>query len=95
MVASEDESGWEQLFRLVFEQSSHPIVLLDEDRGIVAANAAAAELWGSSEVVRGVDVLVRIGDCDAVLEVAARPALDRRGRPRGAIVLLDSVTFRA
>jgi DNA-binding CsgD family transcriptional regulator len=47
-VANEGESGWEQLFRLVFEQSSHPIVLLDEDRRIVAANAAAAELWGSS-----------------------------------------------
>jgi PAS domain-containing protein len=49
----------------------------------------------AGEVVRGVDVLVRIGDCDAVLEVAARPALDRRGRPRGAIVLLEDVTFRA
>ena len=48
----------------------------------------------AGEVVRGVEVLVRIGDCDAVLEVAARPALDRRGRPRGAIVLLDKVTFR-
>jgi PAS domain S-box-containing protein len=48
MVADEGESGWEQLFRLVFEQSSHPIVLLDEGRRIVAANAAAAELWGSS-----------------------------------------------
>jgi PAS domain S-box-containing protein len=47
-VANEGESGWEQLFRLVFEQSSHPIVLLDEDRRIVAANTAAAELWGSS-----------------------------------------------
>jgi PAS domain-containing protein len=48
----------------------------------------------AGEVVRGVDVLVRLRDCDAVLEVAARPALDRRGRPRGAIVLLDNVTFR-
>jgi PAS domain-containing protein len=49
----------------------------------------------AGEVVRGVDVLVRIGDCDAVLQVAARPALDRRGRPRGAIVLLEDVAFRA
>lgn len=48
MVANEEESGWEQLFGLVFEQSSHPIVLLDEERRIVAANAAAAELWGSA-----------------------------------------------
>jgi PAS domain S-box-containing protein len=49
LVANEGESGWEQLFGLVFEQSSHPIVLLDEDRRIVAANSAAAELWGSDQ----------------------------------------------
>lgn len=49
----------------------------------------------AGEVVREVDVLVRIHDCDAVLQVAARPALDRRGRPRGAIVLLHNITFRA
>ena len=49
----------------------------------------------AGEVVRGVDVLVRVGgDCDALLEVAARPAVDRRGRLRGAIVLLEDVTDR-
>jgi PAS domain-containing protein len=46
------------------------------------------------EVVRDVDVLVRIRDRDALLAVAARPAIDRRGRPRGAVVLLQDVTDR-
>jgi PAS domain S-box-containing protein len=48
VVVNEGESGWERLFGLVFERSSHPIVQLDEDRRIVAANSAAAQLWGSS-----------------------------------------------
>lgn len=42
------QTGWERLFQLVFERSSHPIVLLDEDRRILDANAAAATLWGGS-----------------------------------------------
>jgi PAS domain-containing protein len=48
----------------------------------------------AGEVVRGVDMIVRIRGRDAVLQVAARPALDRRGRPRGAVVLFDDVTSR-
>jgi PAS domain-containing protein len=46
------------------------------------------------EVVRGVDVLVRIRDRDALLEVTARPAVSRRSRPRGAVVVLEEVTER-
>jgi PAS domain S-box-containing protein len=45
---SAGRTGWEPLFRLVFERSSHPIVLLDDDRRILDANAAAATLWGGS-----------------------------------------------
>lgn len=46
MHVSQGKTGWEALFWLVFERSSHPIVLLDEDRRIVAANEAAVALWG-------------------------------------------------
>lgn len=38
--------GWERLFALVFERSTNPMVLLDGARQIVAANNAAAELFG-------------------------------------------------
>ncbi len=46
----------------------------------------------AGEVVRGVDILVRIRECETLLEVAARPAIDGRGRLRGAVVRLDDVT---
>ena len=41
------ETGWERLFWLVFERTANPVALLDEDRQIVAVNAAAAELLGA------------------------------------------------
>lgn len=46
MNASGEKTGWEALFWLVFERSAHPIVLLDENRRIIAANDAAVTLWG-------------------------------------------------
>lgn len=46
------------------------------------------------EVVRGVDVLVRMGARDLLLEISARPANDRKGRRRGAIVMMQDVTER-
>jgi PAS domain-containing protein len=46
------------------------------------------------EVVRGLDVLVALQRGDVLLETAARPAKDRRGRPRGAVVTLLDVTER-
>ncbi|HEX9481120.1 MAG TPA: PAS domain-containing protein [Solirubrobacteraceae bacterium] len=44
------------------------------------------------EVVSGVDVLVALPRGDVLLETAARPAKDRRGRRRGAVVTLVDVT---
>ncbi len=44
------------------------------------------------EVVKGVDVLVALPAGDTLLEAAARPAGDARGRTRGAIVTLADVT---
>jgi PAS domain S-box-containing protein len=37
--------GWERLFWLVFQQTSNPIVLLDEERRIVDVNDAALALF--------------------------------------------------
>jgi PAS domain-containing protein len=44
------------------------------------------------EAVRGVDVLVRVRDCERLLSTVARPIYDERGRRRGALVLLEDVT---
>src|SRR5271165_1273699 len=40
------EAGWEGLFWLLFEHSSNPIALLDDERVIVAVNEPALKLWG-------------------------------------------------
>ena len=46
MTELRGEAGWEQLFWLVFERSSNPLALLDENRTIVQLNDAAVELFG-------------------------------------------------
>lgn len=46
------------------------------------------------EVVKGVDVLVELPCGDVLLETAARPANDQRGRRRGAVITLADVTER-
>jgi PAS domain-containing protein len=46
------------------------------------------------EVVQGVDVLVTLPRGEVLLEAAARPANDRRGRRCGAVVTLADVTER-
>jgi PAS domain S-box-containing protein len=61
-------SGWEQLFWLVFDRSSHPIVLLDDERRIIEANDAALALWGGSR-----EELIGRSMVDSI-EPAERPA---------------------
>jgi PAS domain-containing protein len=46
------------------------------------------------EAVRGVDVLVRVGEGEMLLSTIAHPVYDERGRRRGAFVLLEDVTER-
>jgi PAS domain S-box-containing protein len=46
MMVAQGEAGWERLFWLVFERTSNPVLLLDEQRVLVDVNAAAAELLG-------------------------------------------------
>jgi len=48
MSVSRGGSGWERLFWLVFDRTENPLALLDEERRIIAVNAPAAELLGSS-----------------------------------------------
>jgi PAS domain S-box-containing protein len=46
MTGSVGEAGWERLFWMVFERTSNPVVLLDDDRRVVSLNRAAVELLG-------------------------------------------------
>jgi PAS domain S-box-containing protein len=46
MTGSGGETGWEQLFWLVFERTSNPVVLLDENRKIVRINDPGVRLLG-------------------------------------------------
>jgi PAS domain S-box-containing protein len=46
MHAPNEGAGWERLFWLVFERTSNPIVLLDDQRLIVEVNAAGVALFG-------------------------------------------------
>jgi PAS domain S-box-containing protein len=51
MYAPGDGGEWERLFWLVFERTSNPIVLLDDQRRIVDVNEAAVSLLGPAEKV--------------------------------------------
>ena len=71
MHAPEEGVGWERLFWLVFQRSSNPIVLLDDQRQIVEVNDAALALFGGQrEQLLGMS----IGDSirPAERELAAR-----------------------
>jgi PAS domain S-box-containing protein len=48
MGAPGEAAGWERLFWLVFERTSNPIILLDDERRIVEANDAAVKLFGGA-----------------------------------------------
>lgn len=41
-------TGWERLFWLVFDRSSNPVALLDDERRIIDVNGAAAALLGGT-----------------------------------------------
>ena len=43
-------TGWERLFWFVFQNSSHPIALVDEERLLVEANDAALEVAGRTRM---------------------------------------------
>jgi PAS domain S-box-containing protein len=68
MTGSRGETGWERLFWLVFERTSNPVVLLDEDRRIVDINDPAVQLLG--------------GDRDELIGSSIRDSVKPSERPR-------------
>jgi PAS domain S-box-containing protein len=68
MTGSRGETGWERLFWLVFERTSNPVVLLDEDRRIVDINDPAVQLLG--------------GDRDELIGSSIRDSVEPSKRPR-------------
>jgi PAS domain S-box-containing protein len=49
MQVRDQGAGWERLFWLVFERTSNPIALLDDERRIVDVNDAALSLFGGAK----------------------------------------------
>jgi DNA-binding CsgD family transcriptional regulator len=74
MTGSGGETGWERLFWLVFERTSNPVVLLDENRRIVRINDA-----GVSLLRRPRDQLLGTSLADKVLP-SERPRSDEEWR---------------
>jgi PAS domain S-box-containing protein len=68
MTGSRGETGWERLFWLVFERTSNPVVLLDEQRRIVQINDPAVQLLG--------------GDRDRLTGSSIRDSVTPSERPR-------------
>jgi PAS domain S-box-containing protein len=62
MGAPGEAAGWERLFWLVFERTSNPIILLDDERRIVEANDAAVKLFGGAR-----DELIGTSIVDSIL----------------------------
>ncbi len=57
MHAQREDGGWERLFWLVFERTSNPIVLLDDERRIIEVNDAALMLFaGARENLIGMSI---------------------------------------
>ena len=84
MGVSPGDTGWERLFRLVFERTSHPVVLLDEDRRVVDANDAAAALWGGPrDELLGRSLADTIKPAEQLLAASAWQAFLRSGSYQG------------
>ncbi len=69
MHAPNEGAGWERLFWLVFEQTSNPVVLLDDERRITEVNDAALALFGGAR-----DQLVGMSIVDSIRPAAREPA---------------------
>jgi PAS domain S-box-containing protein len=68
MTGPRGDSGWERLFWLVFERTLNPVLLLDEERRIVALNEAALTLLG--------------GERERLIGSSIRGSVDPSERPR-------------
>jgi PAS domain S-box-containing protein len=65
-----EDGGWGRLFWLVFERTSNPIVLLDDERRIIEVNDAALALFG--------------GERDELIGMSIADSIRPEERPRAA-----------
>ncbi|SRR5579871_2658026 len=92
-------TGWERLFWLVFERTSNPVALLDEQRKIVDVNRSAAELLGGTrDELRGRSLRASVKPDELVRSDAEWDLFMRTGeysgsrdlvRPDGSEVAVD------
>ncbi|HMD55862.1 MAG TPA: LuxR C-terminal-related transcriptional regulator [Solirubrobacteraceae bacterium] len=89
MSSVRGEPGWQQLFWLVFERSTHPIALLGDDRRIIAVNDAGVALWGGSrEELVGLSIFDSIRPAEQAAAVREWEAFLRSGEYSGTRDLL-------
>jgi len=71
MLERGEGTGWERLFWLVFTRTSNPVLLIDEQRRIVAVNDAALALFGGARTsLIGASI-------DKIVKPEGRPAAAR------------------
>jgi PAS domain S-box-containing protein len=89
MAAPGEAVGWERLFRLVFERTSNPIILLDDERGIVDVNDAAVALFGGTrEDLVGASIVDSIRPAERERAAREWQAFLRSGEYTGTRMLL-------
>ena len=89
MHAPSEGAGWERLFWLVFERTSNAIVLLDDQRRIVAVNdAALALLGGEREQLLGASIVDSIRPAERERAQLEWEAFLRAGEYSGTRALL-------
>jgi PAS domain S-box-containing protein len=84
------ETGWERLFWLVFERSSNPVVLLDDEQQIIDLNDAALSLLGEDRGVIGTSMTDRITPEQRPSAASAWQAFLRSGEGSGTRALVRS-----
>jgi PAS domain S-box-containing protein len=89
MQAASEGAGWERLFWLVFEQTSNPIALLDDERRIVDVNAAGVALFGGERsALIGMSIVDSIRPAERALAASEWDAFLRSGEYMGTRALL-------
>lgn len=82
------QTGWEQLFWLVFERTSNPIVLLDDQLTIVDINAAALSLLAADRSLIGTSMSDRLTPAERLVAAREWKAIVRSREGSGARTLV-------
>jgi PAS domain S-box-containing protein len=89
MNAPSERVGWERLFWLVFQRTSNPIALLDDERQIVEVNDPAVALFGGHRRdLIGTSMADRVGLEERSVAASEWEAFLRSGEYSGTRVLL-------